>query len=113
MPRLSIDGKTKLEVVKDFCLLGIYFQTNLRLQTNTDNMCKKGYARICMLRRLKRLGANHAQLLDVYYKQIRCVLELAVVVWTPGLTKEESYQLERVQKCALHVILGDNYESYN
>ena len=66
-----------------------------------------------MLRRLKRLGANHAELLDVYYKQIRCVLELAVVVWTPGLTQAESYQLERVQKCALHVILGDDYESYN
>ena len=52
-------------------------------------------------------------MLDVYYKQIRCVLELAAVVWTPGLTKAESYQIERVQKCALHVILGDDYESYD
>ena len=65
-----------------------------------------------MLRRLKKLGASCTDMLDVYYKQIRCVLELAVAVWTPGLTKAESTQRERVQKCALHVILGENYESY-
>ena len=52
-------------------------------------------------------------MLDVYNKQIRCVLELAVAVWTPGLTKQEGYQIERVQKCALHVILGETYLSYD
>jgi hypothetical protein len=44
---------------------------------------------------------------------MRCVLEFAVAVWTPGLTKAESSQIERGQKCALHVIVGDSYESYN
>ena len=52
-------------------------------------------------------------MLDVFYKQIRCVLELAVAVWVPGLTLAESMQIERVQKCSLHVILGDTYKSYN
>ena len=66
-----------------------------------------------MLRRLRRLGASRTDMLDVYYKQKRCVLEMAVVVWTPGLTKSESVQIERVQKCALHVILGDKYETYD
>jgi hypothetical protein len=66
-----------------------------------------------MLRRLKKLGASKTEMIDVYFKQIRCVLELAVAVWTPGLTKAESNQIERVQKCALHVIVGDSYESYN
>ena len=36
-----------------------------------------------------------------------------MAVWTPGLTKEECYQIERVQKCALHVILGEKYLSYD
>ena len=76
-------------------------------------MCKKGYSRLWMLRRLKRLGASSSDMLDVFYKQIRCVLELAVSVWVPGLTQAESFQIERVQKCALHVILGDDYGSYN
>ena len=52
-------------------------------------------------------------MLDVYYKQIRCILEMAVAVWLPGLTKAESMQIERVQKCALNVILGDLYVSYD
>ena len=38
-------------------------------------------------------------------------LELAVTIWTPGLTKGESYQIERVQKWSQHVILGDEYLS--
>ena len=52
-------------------------------------------------------------MIDVYYKKIRCISELAVAVWTPGLTKAEGYQIERVQKCALHVIMGENYQSYD
>ena len=50
-----------------------------------------------MLNRLNKLGASQSEIVDVYNKQIRCVLELA----------------ERVQKCALHVILGDSYISYD
>ena len=99
MPRLSIDTNSNLEVVEDFCLLGIHFQNNMSLQSNTDKMCRNGYSRIWMLRRLRKLGASHTDMLDVYFKQIRCVLEMAVVVWTPGLTKAESVQIERVQKC--------------
>ena len=112
MPQLSTNQNTNLEVVENFRLLGIQFQTNMGWQSNTNHMCKNAYSRIWMLRRLRRLGASHADMLDVYYKQIRCVLEMAVAVWTPGITKAESVQIERVQKCALHVILGENYQSY-
>ena len=34
-------------------------------------------------------------------------------VWQPALTKQEAYQIERVQKTACHVILGDKYDSYD
>ena len=60
----------------------------------------------------KTLGANQSEMIDVFYKQIRCVLELAVAVWTPAMTKAECYQIERVQKCALHIIMGDRYLNY-
>ena len=65
-----------------------------------------------MIRRLKNLGANSEELLDVYMKQVRSVLELAVPVWQPGLTQLETQQIERVQKCAMHIILGENYTDY-
>ena len=43
---------------------------------------------------------------------VRSVLELAAPAWTPGLTKTEIYQLERIQKTACAIILGHNFQSY-
>ena len=40
------------------------------------------------------------------------MLELAVPVWQPALTQQESKQIERVKKVAFHVILGPKYENY-
>ena len=65
-----------------------------------------------MLRRLKQLGANREELLDVYIKQVRSVLELAVPVWHSSITLVEKCDIERVQRAALHIILGDDYVSY-
>ena len=52
------------------------------------------------------------EMLDVYEKQVRTVLEMAVPVWQPALTKQESVQIERVQRCAFYIMLGPGYESY-
>ena len=65
-----------------------------------------------MLRRLKNLGASIENLIDVYIKQIRSVLELAVPVWHPSLTVVDKVGIERVQRAALQVILGYDYRSY-
>ena len=61
---------------------------------------------------LKIIGANQAELLDIYIKQIRSVLEFTAVVWHAGLTIENTYNIERVQKSALTIILGKSYRSY-
>ena len=50
--------------------------------------------------------------ISVYQKQVRSALELAVPVWQPALTAQEKSQIERVQKCALYIILGSNYVGY-
>ena len=52
-------------------------------------------------------------MLDVFFKQIRCILEMAVAVWVQLITQTESMQIERVWKCALQVILGIYLESYD
>ena len=65
-----------------------------------------------MLRNLARLGISRTDLIDVYYKQCRSVLEMAAPAWTPGLTKTEISQLERVQKAARAIILGKKFYSY-
>ena len=51
-------------------------------------------------------------LLDVYQKQVRSILEMAVPVWEPGLTKEESMQIEMVQNIACYIIMEDEHTSY-
>ena len=83
-PQLTLDGTSQLEVVEEFRLLGINFQSNLSWQSNTNLMC---ISRIWMIRWLSKLGASQTDMLDVYNKQIRCVLVLVEAVWTPELTK--------------------------
>ena len=50
--------------------------------------------------------------MDVFTKQMRSVLELAVPAWQGGLTQVEKQDIERIQKSACHIILGHEYESY-
>ena len=66
-----------------------------------------------MIKRLKNHGASVENLIDVYIKQIRSILELAVPVWHSSLTLINKMDIERVQKATLHVILGEDYTSYS
>ena len=112
-PRLTIQGgEDYLEVVEQFKLLGVMVRTDMKWFDNSDYICQKGYARLWMLRRLSNLGATESEMLDVYQKQVRSVLELAVPVWQAGLTQQEVKQIERVQRTAFYIILGDNYKDY-
>ena len=111
MPEVTL-GEDLLEVVEVTKLLGVQIRSDLKWSTNTDYICAKGFSRLWMIRRLKSLGAETDELLDVYRQQVMSVLELAVPVWSPGLTKEEVKQIERVQKVALHIILGEEYTNY-
>ena len=84
----------------------------MKWHTNTEQMVKKAYKRLWIIRRLKSLGAAKSELVDIYEKQVRCVLELAVPAWHGSITQKERVIIERVQKCAVHIILGQGYISY-
>ena len=66
-----------------------------------------------LLRRMKALGLEPEFILDYYLMEIRPVVEHGVPVWHSGLTNLQSNRLERIQKVALKIILGENYDSYN
>ena len=55
---------------------------------------------------------NFFQLFDIYTKEIRSILEMAVPVWNPGITKKQTVDIERVQKLAFRIILQDQYVNY-
>ena len=63
-----------------------------------------------MIKRLKAHGASIEDLVEVYSKQIRCLLEYGVL--NSSITKEESVDIERVQKAFLHIALQDQYTDY-
>jgi hypothetical protein len=56
---------------------------------------------------MKVLNVEPMLILDVYVKEIRSVLELAVPAWHSGLTVRQSADIERVQRVALYIILSD------
>ena len=111
MPQLNLDGQD-INLVEETKVLGLVIRSDLKWSSNTDSMVVKGFKRIWMLRRLKQLGANRDELLDVYIKQVWSVLELAVPVWHSSITMVERCDIERIQRAALHIILGDEYLSY-
>jgi hypothetical protein len=110
-PELKIDG-VLLEVVKELKLLGVIITSDLKWHRNTENITKKAYKRLWILKRLKQMGASTKTLIDIYAKHVRSVLEFAAVVWSSSLTKENIMTIERVQKSAFAVIIGSRYESY-
>ena len=54
-----------------------------------------------------------AELVNIYCLYIRSVVEQSCVVWGSAITKGEEYDLERVQKVALRIILKDSYVTYS
>ena len=93
-------------------LLGVIITDNLRWQQNTDFICQKARQKLWTLRRMKRMKMNSSHIWDVYTKEVRSHLELAVPVWHSGLKKHQSAQIERIQKSALRIILDDHYTTY-
>ena len=76
-------------------------------------MISKANKKLWILRRLKYIGADPLDLLEVYEKQIRCILELAAPAWQGSITQAERVALERVQKSACYIILGEDFISYS
>ena len=110
-PDFSLEGQ-HIELVQKVRLLGLQITSDLRWRSNTSTIVTKANKRLWILRRLRNYGASSSSLIDVYKKQIRSVLEFGVPVWQGRITLEEKSDIERVKRCATHIILGDQYHSY-
>ena len=110
--RLSLNNK-KIDRIEEIKLVGVWLTTWLDWDKNTREICRKGYARMTMLTKLKYVGICTADLIDVYILYIRSLLEYCSVVWHSTLTVEQAQNLENVQKLSLKIILGPSYTSYS
>ena len=111
MPELEF-GADQLELVEEMRLLGVIIQSDMKWTSNTESIVKRASNKLWVVRRLKVLGAQTYELVDMFVKQCRSILELAVPAWHGAITVVERQDIERVQKVGLHIILGDQYENY-
>ena len=108
---LTIDDE-KLEIVEEAKLLGVILTNDLKWSKNTEYLVKKANVRMELLRRVAEFTSSLDDLKTIYTMYIRSILEQSCVVWHSSLTKQDCDDLERVQKCALKIILGSKYQSY-
>ena len=109
--RLSLNNEN-LEVVNRAKILGLIITDDLKWDENTSYLVKKAYSRMQLLRKVSSFTRNTEDLRKIYILYIRSILEQSCVVWHSSLTEENKENLERVQKAAVRLILGRDYENY-
>ena len=73
----------------------------------------KAYKRMIILHKLYSFNIEDQDMVNIYSLYIRSVLEQSCQVWHHSLSEDDITDIERVQKVACRVILGDRYSSYS
>ena len=111
-PELKFSDGTPIEYLSELKLLGVVVSEDTKWAKNTDYICQKARTKIWILRRLLNLDLSIHQMFDVYAKEVRSILELAVPVWHSGLTRQQAAEIEGIQKIAMKIILQNRYVDY-
>ena len=93
-------------------LLGVWISDDLSWDKNCQEICKRAYARLSLITKLKYVGVSTNHLLDIYILFIRSVVEYCSVAFHSSLTQQQSNKLEKIQKVCLKVIYGEDYTDY-
>ena len=99
-------------MVEETKLLGTHITKDLKWKKNTKELIKKGFQRMQILHRAAGFTSNVEDLKSIYLIYVRSVVEQSAVVWHSSLTYKNRRDLERVQRCAVRVILKNNYKGY-
>ena len=109
--RLQLKNEN-IEIISQTKLLGTIFTDDLKWDANTANIVRKANISMGLLRHVSSFGAPIEDLKQIYITFIRTLLEQSAVVWHSSLSEENIDDLERVQKSALKIILGQEYKNY-
>ena len=102
-----------LEIVSQTKLLGTIIQSDLKWNSNSEMLIKKGYQRMIMLHKLYSFNIGDEDMVNIFILYIRSILEHSCQVWHHSITQEEINDFERVQKVACKIILKNRYSSYD
>ena len=109
--RLTINNE-QIEVIDSTKLLGTIITNDLKWDSNCKSLVKKANSRMELLRKFSSFGLDQVELKNIYVIFIRSVLEQSATVWHSSLTEENKNDLERVQKSAVRIIMGNKYKGY-
>ena len=104
--------KEPLEIVNEVKLLGVVISDDLKWHRNTNYLTKKVNKKMRMLHIAAKFTKNREHLKHIYKTFIRSNLEFSSTVWHSSLSLADRQDLERVQKAAVKVILGKDYQNY-
>ena len=109
--KLSVNND-RVEIVKEAKLLGTIITDDLKWNKNTKEIVRKAYERMQLLNKAAHFTSAKGDLKKIYQTFVRSILEQSSAVWHSSLSKKNHRDLERVQKAAVRVIMGQTYTGY-
>ena len=109
--RLTLN-ESNIEVLSNTKLLGTYISNDLKWDVNTKEIVKKANKSMEILRKMSNYGASLKEMKEIYFSFVRSHLEKSATVWHSSLTQKNKNDLERIQKTAVKIILGNNNIGY-
>ena len=92
----SLNFKTRLyvnnsliEQVRQTRLLGVVISDDLSWNSNTDELTKKAYKRMIILRKLNEFKINKYDMIKIYILFIISAVEQSSAVWSSSITQDE------------------------
>ena len=109
--RLSGEELQTTDIVK---ILGVKISKDLKWDVHISDIIKRASGRLFMLTTLRRLGLPAEDLKTIYIGFIRPrpLVEYAFPAWHSGLPEQQHAALERIQKWACRIMLGNKCDSY-
>ena len=105
-------GNQVLESVTSLRLLGVTIQSNLKWDSQVEQLIKRASRRLYILCKLKKNGVPTSDLVLIYTMYIRPLMEFCAPVWSSSLTTQQSDSIERVQRRALRMISYPDQRHY-
>ena len=102
----------KLETIDKTKLLGTIITKDLKWHENTKYIVRKANQKMRLLHKFSKFTTNKSHLIHIYKSQVRGNLEYCSTVWHSGLTESDTKDIERVQKAAVKIFMGNKYQGY-
>ena len=95
-----------------FPLLWFILTDDLTWNKHISELCKRSYARVKLLTKLKYVGVEIEELVEIYCLFIRSLTEYCSTAFHSSITINLTNKIEAIQKTCLRIILGVMYVSY-